>query len=61
MYEFLWRLPPTLYLAIQQTFRSGNRALSLFSIVGITVSVVLAVGLEMSARAVQAQLDPFAE
>lgn len=57
MYELLWRLPPTLYLAIQQTFRSGNRVLSLFSIIGITLSVALAVGLEMSSRAVQAELD----
>ncbi|MBW2282339.1 MAG: hypothetical protein JRG82_16495, partial [Deltaproteobacteria bacterium] len=57
MYEFLWRLPPTLYLAIQQTFRSGNKVLSLFSIIGITVSVALAVGLESASRSVDAELD----
>lgn len=56
MSDLLWRLPPTVYLAIQQTFRSGNRLLSLFSILGITLSVALAAGLEMASRAVQREI-----
>ena len=61
MYELLWRLPPTLYLAIQQTFRSGNRVLALFSVLGVTLSVSLATGIEMASRTLSADLDQTAE
>lgn len=61
MDNFLWRLPPTLYLAIQQTFRSGNRVLALISVLGIAVCVLLATGIEMASRTLRADLDRTSE